>query len=149
MLQNMNRRSVAFGDDLSRRAAILRFPVSMTSRRQPTNWLSRRQATYLLGVDEIPVLEAFFQAFYHPRASRVCLHPSETQDTETVGIAEVLLEVTTGPFVKLDGVQVLDDGSFLDKIIDSEKDGALLDRAVQLGLGTEFDGLYHSLQSIC
>lgn len=119
-LQNLSRRSDEFGEDLSRMAAIF------TIAGQHGVEVDEGTCTNLLGVDEIPMLQTCLQALGRPGPSRVCLHPSKAQDTEALGIVQVPLEVTAGPFVELDGLEVLHDGVLPDEVVDDEDNGALL-----------------------
>lgn len=103
--------------------------------------------TYLLGIDEIPVLQARLQALHHSsRIPRVCLDPSKTQDAECLSIVQVRLEALTCPVIQLDGVQVRDHGSLPDELVNGEQDGAFLVGAVQLRLGADLDGLRFQCQ---
>jgi hypothetical protein len=56
---------------------------------------------------------------------RISLDPTEPQGPECLGEVDILQDIGTGPFIELNGVEILDNGAFPDHVIYRKKDGIL------------------------
>lgn len=63
------------------------------------------------------------------------------QGAKGEGELPLALGVTDGPLQKINGVHILDDGSFLDILLESNEGGRLLRRPFELALGAYLDHL--------
>lgn len=97
--------------------------------------------TYLLGAHEIPLLKTGLETLHGQGARGVRLGPSDPQGSQSLGVLNLVTqEVSTGPFVELDGVEIRRLLA-IDELINRGKNPAFLGRAVELGLGANLDCL--------
>lgn len=61
---------------------------------------------YLLGIDEVPVLNARLETFDPKHASGICLDPARMESAKRLGVGERWLSIPTRPLVEIQRLNI-------------------------------------------